>query len=669
MNKLLLVLIFVFVLPISFAAYDYSGNLLSATHSYNGSVDGSLLIDNVDSINMTINTGVGGVDCTGLGTGDKCLQFSSGNTGVNTSYNYLNTLDNWSISLWLKASNPSGGEQVIISDRSASQGFTVQYTGGNTGNMLLYTNTATAGVQWTNVNNALQLNDSAWHQLGVTYDGTVMRLFFDGTSTYNYTAPEGNLVATNDNLYYGVEGAGGTRAFEGDMTDIIMWDNIVLSDYNMLSLSRDFNVLNDTYYFSPPIDFNGLYNDYDVISGVNIDRGLSPVSINTIGGMTENDILNLQIYASQSTLYLIFRDFFTANVINYTNISLDFIGDFQSSNYIITNGYLQINITDLGDFRLDYKEVGTNPYGYTSATTFLSIPAFQDKTQLIYLENATTAYNITAQVYDQNDKELVDAYIYVMRFDIKTNSYITTEIQRTNYEGKTQLHITPATEKYMFMIKYNDVVVYTSPPQQIIYDPTTPIIFRVNTGTDYLKTKKDITDIDGLVSYTNLSNVTGYFRYSVDADKDAYVCLKVFRFTKNGYDAFGQSCGYASVGVFIVDVNVSSYAQDVTFIGQGYATFDQIDYDILISSYTKSFQISNKLSGLITSSFGFYLALFIMLISLSLFIYKPEVSIISMVFGLVAIYKFDLVTTSLDVVMGLILILMIVVMVIKKKGE
>ena len=77
-------------MPIVFAAYDYTGNPLSATHVYNGTIDSAIAIDNVDSVNMTVNAGVVQVDCNDLVDGTKCFNFSGVNDGLNTSYNYLN---------------------------------------------------------------------------------------------------------------------------------------------------------------------------------------------------------------------------------------------------------------------------------------------------------------------------------------------------------------------------------------------------------------------------------------------------------------------------------------------------------------------------------------------------------------------------------------------------
>ena len=668
MNKVLVLLICVLLLPVVMAAYDHDANPLGATHSYNGTID-TTATDNIGSVNMTVNTGVSQVECSGLGTGTQCFNFTNTNGGLNHSYDYLNGLDNWSISLWLKAYEPTVGEQVIITDKGTSNGFIVQYAGTGTGRMYLYTNTAGAGVQWTNIEDVMNIYDMAWHQFGVTYNGSIMRLYFDGENKYNYSSPSGRIISTSGNLRFGAESSTGDRPFKGDMTDIVIWNNTVLSDYDMLTLSRSFNVFNDTYYFTPPIDFNALHNDFDYVNEVLIDRGISPVSINSIGGKSEVDVLNLFIYAKQSNLYLIFRDFLTGNVVNYTNISLNLISDDQSGNYLITTGYTTINITNLGNYRIDYEEVGTNLVGYTTSSSYIDLSAFEDKTHLVYLENLTTTYNITAQVYDQNDKPLIDAYIYVMRYDIYTNSYLTTEVQKTNYNGVTILHITPITEKYIFMIEYGGQFVYTSPTQQIIYDPTSTIVFRVNTGEDYLEHKDNIQNIDGIVSYTNSSNTTGYFRYTVDSSREAYVCLKVFRFSKSGYDLYSQSCGQATVGSFVVDVNVSTYGSDVTLIGQGYAKFDTSDYDILIDSYTKHFKIDNNIDDLVTDSFGFYLALIIIIISIFLFIYKPEIGIIMMVFGLVAIYKYDLISTTYDVIIGLVMILLISLFIIKRRGD
>ena len=418
-------------------------------------------------------------------------------------------------------------------------------------------------------------------------------------------------------------------------------------------------------FFTEPEPINALHNDKYTAYNTTIDLGVAQVHLGQFGSRAGQIILEVYADIDTSLLYLVFRDFDTQTVLNWTNITLTVVHDYYSEAFNVSTGYLTLNISYTGMYRLDYTA-----QDYIQSTNFVEIPLYQDYTYLLYLQNGSKPQNVTAIVYDENEKELPGAYIYVLKYDLGSNSYIVSEVQKTNFIGTAELHIIPDTALYQFMIKYNGAFVYISPQETVIYNTEDTLTFRVNTGDDFLTTYNDIDALNARLSFVSTGNRTGYFRLAVDSSQEGYVCLKYYRYTRGGLSLENETCNYANTGIFTLNVNATLYNQDVTYLAQSFVTYTGDPQDYPIATMTKTYRISTSLPDVATeTNFGIIIAIILVIVTFGIWVAKPEIGSIALGGVWFLIWKLNLVSTTLDIAIMFVFLGMLVGTAMRKWGE
>jgi hypothetical protein len=198
----------------------------------------------------------------------------------------------------------------------------------------------------------------------------------------------------------------------------------------------------------------------------------------------------------------------------------------------------------------------------------------------LYLLKNTSLTEVTATVYDEKGRLVEDAYIYVMKYDITTNSYITMEVVKTNFEGQAILNLVLASEFYKFIIHYplNTVVKEKSPT----YIYTTAINLQITTGEDFASSF--YTSL-GITYDLVFNNVTNNFRYTYSDSENSIsqACLKVYKIQSLVESAYATSCSASQSGTILVNVTNTT---DTWYRADAFVTISGSEY-FMDSEYAK----------------------------------------------------------------------------------
>ena len=144
------------------------------------------------------------------------IEFDSGSTEVIDTNSAFPSLTSFSISAWFKSDDTTSAAQAIISSRinsiGTSQGLDI-YLGSDTLVARIYNNGA------TEVTTAFT-DTTGWHQVVITYNGTILELFLDsvsqGTATGVYTNSAANWLIGKWNA--------GVNYFNGAISQVSIFD-------------------------------------------------------------------------------------------------------------------------------------------------------------------------------------------------------------------------------------------------------------------------------------------------------------------------------------------------------------------------------------------------------------------------------------------------------------
>ena len=176
------------------------------------------------------------------GKKNNCLEFSGAWPWVDLAsagdYKFLHDGSDWSFSIWVQNDTPNGDRDAIIVTNSVSS--------GQVGICLLWDNLAspsrtrylyfemTNGIGGQRVfqitNDLFWPNDTDWHHVVLTHDGSTLRVYLDGS--LGASASKSGHAYSTANEYerkIGNRGAG-SFAWDGKMDEVYFWEDRVLTD-------------------------------------------------------------------------------------------------------------------------------------------------------------------------------------------------------------------------------------------------------------------------------------------------------------------------------------------------------------------------------------------------------------------------------------------------------
>lgn len=300
-----------------------------------------------------------------------------------------------------------------------------------------------------------------------------------------------------------------------------------VTNTNVITGQRTFNI------FKPLIDDCSTYSNK---------------SLNITLRSSDNESLmfgDLDLYLYYKNDYGIYINY-SINKTNISNMALCLNND---------------NTKVYGDFWIEYTISGGNFSYFTYNTTL------NNTLQYIYLYYTAGTTPVTFNVKDQDDNNLQNILINIRKFDVATATYTTTEILKTDDEGKAIGNIVLSTDWYSFILSQNGIIVYESQPVIIT---TTAKEFRVVLTEDYFTR---YTDVRGVASSLTFNNATNNFVFTWNdaAGIIHYACLKVLERSIYSDIELNNTCTEATSGTILINIP----ANNRTYIATSYLKFDQ----------------------------------------------------------------------------------------------
>ena len=283
-------------------------------------------------------------------------------------------------------------------------------------------------------------------------------------------------------------------------------------------------------------------------------------------------------------------------------------------------------------------------------TYYISNSTISNQTQNvnIYYDDGTT--QVTFTVTDENDNPLDNVYITVLIYDFGTNTYLTSEILKTDTEGHAIGNIVLNSQWYKFIVTYNNKVYLETTPIKLI---TTTYSFQISLTDDYFTNYNTVMGISGDVTFTN---TTKYFSYTFTnpTGSSQLGCLKIRKISLYGDTVINQSCVNAAAST--INLAISEATGSNTYIGTG--TIGIGTNTFILDEATASFNEGYKTYG----KEGIFVTFLLVLTLTMIGIWSPIIAVVLMVLGFVLSIILGIFYLSWGMMIGFIILGIIVIM-------
>jgi len=307
-------------------------------------------------------------------------------------------------------------------------------------------------------------------------------------------------------------------------------------------------------------------------------------------------------------------------------------------------------IYDDGDYnvygQMEYKGLGSD---YEKKTYYLYNATLNNVTQFLNLYSTANSTQITFPVTDEDDNDLSDIYIHVVKYDFTTNTYTTNSILKTDEAGNAYGELTLFTTWYKFFLYRNGVLLLSTNQTKIV---TTSKTFRVNLQSS---SSDSYDNLNQMTTTLNFNNVTNNFIYTFSnpTGLSKEFCLKVTQRKVTADVLVNNTCSSSASGTILVNIGaVPDYA---TYIASGSVSGSPTLLD-------KMLEVS--ISDEAYKTYGedaIFMTFFVKLAFAMIGIWNPIVAIImimlaDVVMGIMGIYKLNLMTITTYIIMGCVVI-------------
>lgn len=396
----------------------------------------------------------------------------------------------------------------------------------------------------------------------------------------NLTMGSNFFMLENDNL--------SLRPSSGSLNiSIISWTG--LNSHNWLARGESQNIDFDVAIGSLP----GVL----VYDGVRYD-----------GSFTATDSYETLRYARDYNLTLTFYDEQTRELLNETNVTVDFISDELSTNQTTSTGVMTVDALTSQEYIIRYSAPG-----YDSRSYFFELTTTTDTNLTLYLINESDSDIVLINVYDKLGNSVSGARIKILKYFVETNDYELVEIAETNFQGQVEVALELESEYYQFIIEYEGLPVYTSEPTYIY---ATTLNFYIDIRGYDVDEVFQMFGLSGSITFDNTSNTATYV-YNDENNVASSGCLYAYK--QNDYyeqELVNSSCASSPSGVVQVSVeNITG--QSYQF--KGYITKEDNTYLVVTYNHSYDTPMPDNTIGL------FFLAI-IMMVSLAMYMWNEIVA-------------------------------------------
>lgn len=235
------------------------------------------------------------------------------------------------------------------------------------------------------------------------------------------------------------------------------------------------------------------------------------------------------------------------------------------------------------DVLIDYTKTETT-FTYSYIGSLNNITLVQD----LFITDTTE--QVTFTVTDSEDSPLQDVIITVLEWDVGTNTFLTSQVLNTNFEGEAIGNLRLYDTWYKFILEYQGNIVLETDVTKI---STTSYNFVINLETDYYE---EATTPSGIYATLTFENSTKYFTFTWSDVSNLVnkTCLEIQRQTINSITTVNYTCSTETTGSIILGIgeNVSTN----TYIANGYVLIDDTLH--LLRTLSVSFDYKYKEYGL-----------------------------------------------------------------------
>jgi hypothetical protein len=189
-----------------------------------------------------------------------------------------------------------------------------------------------------------------------------------------------------------------------------------------------------------------------------------------------------------------------------------------------------------------YAQLQYSSPGYTPRTYYLTNNTLTNTTNLINLYLDSAATNILITVIDQNAQPISNAYIYVLAYDLPTNTFTTDSIIKTGDDGTAIANAQLLTQWYELIGTKEGYVTKTSEP---FVFTTTSKLFRMELITAQPTEIEAPASISCSIGYTNATR-TFTLDYADSSGNTNTACLRVYKQNTLSSTLANETCATSS---------------------------------------------------------------------------------------------------------------------------
>jgi hypothetical protein len=238
------------------------------------------------------------------------------------------------------------------------------------------------------------------------------------------------------------------------------------------------------------------------------------------------------------------------SLITWTNVSIELISDYFSDINITTSGKWYYSNLSSGLYL-----VRANAENYFEGTYYVYLQDNVSTQVDLYLAPNETYSEILMTIYDQSSTALPNAYIEVMEYITSTNTYVTNEIIKTNFEGETKYHAKINQNFYKFIVEYPFGTVRLITNGTYIYKTTSEI--SINTVADTLNNFFNTNDLVFSLLFNNATkNIV--FTYSDVNNQVVKTNMTVYQLNYGDRTYYDSSVIQSPAGSMLINLDDSS---------------------------------------------------------------------------------------------------------------
>lgn len=408
------------------------------------------------------------------------------------------------------------------------------------------------------------------------------------------------------------------------------------------------------------INFDMIHGTYNI----SVDADGYAITTNNYGQVvidqsSQNYSKYFYLYVS-NTVNISFYDSETLSLLSGVNVSVQFIGETAQTN-ITSTGNLYVELLDPSEYTLVFSADGyrQNTYIFT-----LNNKSFTDLDLYLQKDNDTSLVLIT--VKDIYGNVVKGSDVVIQRYI--NNAWITEQIRRTDFQGRTEGSFVLSTEFYNFLVKLDGIVYFgninSDSDKKQIYaeDVANGIEIIINTDTD--NTISSYQNLYGVsidpLTYTNTSATSGYIRFFWDDSNNLPFDGNVEVFVNN---VLANNCSTTSESAIIIcsfnNNNVNNFSSIIRAVAY-------LNGESVTSNAWKIGEDDNTINW---GAFGFFVAFIVVIGGFIMFSNHPSLGLFTsgLAFSVLIIFGVIFNESTLTVI-SVIMSIVLIVAAIKSKG-